>query len=107
MEHWDVRIFTGSYVVEDGKPVVELFGKTRDDESITVRYKGFLPYFHVIGPKDEVAQILGKDMEVLGLEEITLFHDGSDKTATKVTIRIVSPVLIGRFRTVTRMYLYR
>ena len=82
MENWDVRIFTGSYVVEDGKPVVELFGKTKNDESITVRYKGFLPYFHVIAPKEEVAQILGVDPEVLGLEEITLFHNGSDKNAT-------------------------
>ncbi len=96
MEHWDVRIFTGSYVVEDGGPVVELFGKTRDDESITVRYKGFLPYFHVIGQKDEVASVIGKDPEVLGLEDITLFHDGSDRTATKVTIRI--PADVPRYR---------
>ncbi len=92
MEEWDVRIFTGSYVVEEGKPVVELFGKTKNDESITVRYKGFLPYFHVIAPKEEVAQILGADPEILGLEEITLFHDGSDKKAIKVIIRIPADV---------------
>ena len=96
MENWDVKIFTGSYSVEDGKPVVELFGKTKNDESISVRYKGFLPYFHVIAPKDEVAEVLGEDPEVLNLEDITLFHDGSDRTATKVTIRI--PADVPRYR---------
>jgi DNA polymerase I len=96
MENWDVRIFTGSYVVEDGRPVVELFGKTKEDRSITVRYKGFLPYFHVMGPKDEVKKILGEDPEILGVEDITLFHDGSDKAATKVTIRI--PADVPRYR---------
>jgi DNA polymerase I len=96
MENWDVKIFTGSYSVEDGKPVVELFGKTKNDESISVRYKGFLPYFHVIASKDEVAQVLGEDPEILSLEDITLFHDGSDKTATKVTIRI--PADVPRYR---------
>lgn len=92
MEKWDVKIFTGSYVVEDERPVIELFGKTKNDESITVRFKGFLPYFHVIAPKDEVAFVLGDDPEILKLEDITLFHEGSDKTATKVTIRIPADV---------------
>jgi DNA polymerase I len=96
MEYWDVRILTGSYVVEEGAPVVELFGKTRDEKSITIRYKGFEPYFHVIEPKDVVKGILGEDPEVLGLDEITLFHDGSDKTATKVTIRV--PADVPRYR---------
>jgi DNA polymerase I len=96
MENWDVKIFTGSYVVEEDRPVVELFGKTKNDESITVRYKGFLPYFHVVAPKDKVAQVLGEDPEILSLEDITLFHDGADKTATKVTIRI--PANVPRYR---------
>ena len=47
MTTWDVRLFTGDYVVESGAPVIELFGKTRDNKSITVRYKGFKPYYHV------------------------------------------------------------
>ena len=96
MEQWDVRIFTGSYVIEGGRPVVELFGKTKEDKSIAMRYKGFLPYFHVIAPKDEVKQVLGENPEILGLEDITLFHNGSDKTATKITIRI--PADVPRYR---------
>ncbi len=96
MEGWDVRLLTGSYNIEDGKPVLELFGKTKDDESITVRYKGFLPYFHVIASKDKILQVLGEDPEILDLEEITLFHNGSDKNAIKVTIRI--PADVPRYR---------
>ncbi len=75
MGYWDVRVFTGSYIVEDGRPVVELFGKTKDDKSITMRYKGFLPYFHVVASKDEVIQVLGENPEILSLENITLFHN--------------------------------
>lgn len=96
MEHWDVRILTGSYSVEDGEPVVELFGRTGDNESIAIRYKGFKPYFHVIAAKDEVASMLGDDPEILNMEEMKLFHEGKDRTVTKVTIRI--PAAVPKYR---------
>ncbi|UCE72845.1 MAG: DNA polymerase II [Methanomassiliicoccales archaeon] len=96
MDNWDVRILTGSYIVEDGKPVVELFGKTRDDRSITVRYKGFLPYFHVIATQDEVASFLGEDPDILDMKNISLLHNGKEKEATKVTVRI--PATVPRYR---------
>lgn len=88
MDTWDIRIFTGDYVVEDGAPVIELFGKTREHRSIAVRYKGFKPYFYVIAPSDEVADKLHGDPEVLDFGTIKLLHQGHERTATKVTIRI-------------------
>lgn len=96
MENWDVRILTGSYVVEDGAPVVELFGKTRDDKSITVRYKGFEPYFHVIAKKEEVAALLKDDSEIVNMEEKKLYHQGKNRTITNVTIRI--PANVPKYR---------
>lgn len=96
MENWDVRIFTGSYTVEEGAPVVELFGRTREDESIVVRYKGFKPYFHVLAKKDKVAEILADDPDVLDMETIKLFYEGKDWTATKVTVRI--PATVPKYR---------
>jgi DNA polymerase I len=96
MDHWDVRIFTGDYIVESGEPVIELFGKTRENKSITVRYKGFKPYFHVIAPSDEVANRLTGDPEVLDIAGIKLLYHGNERTATKVTIRI--PRDVPRYR---------
>jgi DNA polymerase I len=96
MEYWDVRILTGSYSVEDNAPVIELFGKTRDNKSITVRYKGFLPYFHVLGQKDEVTIDLGEDPDIRKIEEISLFHNGRKNIATKVTVSI--PATVPKYR---------
>jgi DNA polymerase I len=96
MENWDVRIFTGSYSVENGEPVVELFGRTRDNKSISIRYKGFKPYFHVLTLKNEVLDMLGDDPDVLDTEDIKLFHEGEERTATKVTVRI--PATVPKYR---------
>ncbi|UCF08401.1 MAG: DNA polymerase II, partial [Thermoplasmata archaeon] len=92
MEQWDVRILTGDYVVEDGEPVVELFGRTREGRSIVIRFRGFKPYFHVVAPPHEVAAVLGEDPEVLGIDEIKLLYQGAKRTVTKVTIRIPKDV---------------
>jgi DNA polymerase I len=96
MKNWDVRLFTGSYSVENGQPVVELFGRTRENESIAIRYNGFKPYFHVLANPQKVAAILGDDPDVLGMDEIKLFFEGKDRTATKVTVRI--PATVPRYR---------
>jgi DNA polymerase I len=96
MEHWDVRLLTGSYSIENDEPVVELFGRTRKNESIAIRYKGFKPYFHVLATKETVASILDDDPDVLGMEEIKLFSEGKDRTATKVIVRI--PATVPRYR---------
>jgi DNA polymerase I len=97
MEHWDVRLFTGSYSVEDNQPVVELFGKTRDNKSIVIRYKGFKPYFHVIAAKDELMEMLGEDPDVLEMEDIKLFYQGKSRAATRITVRI--PATVPKYRT--------
>ena len=43
MGTWDVRLISASYVMEGDEPVVELYGKTRGKESITILVHGFRP----------------------------------------------------------------
>ena len=42
MNSWEMRILGGSYSNEEGNIVIELYGKTRANESAVVRYSGFL-----------------------------------------------------------------
>ncbi|UCG69138.1 MAG: DNA polymerase II [Thermoplasmata archaeon] len=96
MDSWDVRLLTGSYVVENGEPVVELFGKTKDDISIAIRFKGFAPYFHALASKEDMLSIFGEDPDVRKMEEIKLFFNGEDRDGTKVTVRI--PATVPKYR---------
>lgn len=43
----DIQILDCDHVMVDGKPVVRLFGKTIDGETICVFMKGPLPYFYL------------------------------------------------------------
>ncbi|HRU11736.1 MAG TPA: hypothetical protein P5189_04175, partial [Methanomassiliicoccales archaeon] len=74
MGEWDVRLLTASYSRgENDNIVVELFGKTRDGRSITLRRTGFRPYFHVAAPPEEVLPLVqGKD-DLLAVEPVDLF----------------------------------
>ena len=68
---WDVRLLTVSYRrVEDDQIAIEMYGKTRDGESITVRYVGFKPYFHVLEPTSDIVELLKKDPNVLEVRSI-------------------------------------
>jgi DNA polymerase I len=88
MAHWEVRLLTASYKRgEDGLPVIEMFGKTREGQSLAMRYSGFLPYFHVIEPTEDVVNGLRHDSGVLRVDPIELWHRGEVKKAAQVTIR--------------------
>ena len=50
--HWDVRLLTASYSAAGDGVIVELYGKTRENRSITIRYHGFKPYFYLVEPSD-------------------------------------------------------
>ena len=87
METWDVRILCSSYSSKDDEPVVELFGKTRDRESITLLAKGFRPYFFIIDPADSLASQLAKDKDVVEVRDDELMVRGRMHPVLKVTIR--------------------
>ncbi len=86
MPSWDVRLLTGSY--DRDTVTLELFGKTRKGQSITMLYKGFRPYFHLLAEKRAVDALLEGDPDVFTTQEQTLFHEGEDRTFTRVTVRL-------------------
>ncbi len=94
---WDVRLLTASYrKVENEQLAIEMFGKTMDGESITIRYVGFEPYFFIIEPTKQIVEELGKDKDVRRVEETELFHKGSMNKALKIVV--MYPWLVPDFR---------
>ena len=74
METWDVRIISASSVQDGEEPVVELFGKTRNRESITILAYGFKPYLFAVDPKPELEEMLRDDPEVLSFDHDRLLY---------------------------------
>lgn len=96
MRH-DLRLLSASYTTTEAEDVVvELFGKTRDKKSITVLCYGFKPYFFIVEPKEDVAETLRKDSEVISVERDRLFFKSKERDVMKVTIR--SPWKVPDYR---------
>ena len=90
MEQHDFFLLYATYTNrEEGAerfPLIELFGRTRDNRSITVLYKGFFPYFLLIDPPQNALDALAKDPDVRSIDPRTLYKEGKPVTAYKVTI---------------------
>jgi len=92
-ETWEVRLLHGNYWMEKPKdePVVELYGRTRDGRSVVLRNHGFLPYIYFAEPSEAKRARLEAErnaqMEVLRLDEKTLWVGGRDRKCLKVTMR--------------------
>jgi len=92
----DVFVVSASYDRGGGDVVVEMFGRTREGRSITVLWKGFKPYFHVVKPSREAIEWLKGDPEIISIEDIKLWHKGSEMDAVKVTLK--SPWKVPQYR---------
>lgn len=49
----EFQLLDCDYIILDNAPIVRLFGKTQDDKSICVFYRGYYPYFYVLPKKGE------------------------------------------------------
>ncbi len=87
MGQWDVRLISASYRREDDHLVIEMFGKTPDGRSITVRYAGFEPYFHVVEPTEKAIKTLKEDSRVKRVEPVRLFHHGKEHDCIEVVVQ--------------------
>ena len=96
LKSWDVRLLSCSYSEEGKDVVIELYGKTRENKSITVRYNKFKPYFHMVAPPAWIRQSLQNNPEILKVEDISLYVDGTMKNALKVTTTI--PANVKKYR---------
>jgi DNA polymerase, archaea type len=93
----EVRLLGATYRREEGNDlVIELFGKTREGKSITIRHRGFEPYFHVLELTSQVKAELEKDPNVRRVEDIRLLYQGKERPATRVVVTF--PWLVPDFR---------
>ena len=87
IESWETRLITATYKREaNERLVIEMFGKTKEGLSITLRYEGFLPYFHLVEPTDQVLAGLERDPDVIKVERIELFYRGEVRKAAQITV---------------------
>ncbi|MEM2943558.1 MAG: DNA polymerase domain-containing protein [Methanomassiliicoccales archaeon] len=97
MESWDVRLLTASYRRNaDDTITIEMYGKTKEGESIAIRYSGFLPYFHVLSSKESVVEILKDDQNIVYIQEIELFHKSATHKAAKIVLKF--PWIVPEYR---------
>ncbi len=96
MGTWDVRIISASSSQDGDEPVIELFGKTRDRQSITILAYGFKPYLFAVDPKPDLDQQMKDDPEVISAEHDSLLYKSEMHDVLKVTIK--SPWKISEFK---------
>ncbi|MBQ7702683.1 MAG: DNA polymerase II [Candidatus Methanomethylophilaceae archaeon] len=96
MGEWDVRLLSASYRQDGDDVAIELFGKTREQKSITILYYGFHTYFHILNPRKDLAESLRKDDNIISVEEDRLLYKGDMNDVLKVTIKY--PWLMNDFR---------
>src|SRR5438128_12341367 len=68
-------------------PVIQIFGRTREGQSITIEYSGFQPYFFVVEPPQSLRGAFGRDSQVVKLEDMTLQVEGSPTPRPRVVLR--------------------
>ncbi len=96
METLDLFLLGGSYRSLGADVVVELYGKTRDGESVVARYYGFRPYFDLVDPPAEARDRLKADPQVVALEDRPLWVEGVERPALRVTLH--APWLVPDYR---------
>lgn len=97
---FDVRLLDSTYSVGQaegaGEVTVKLFGKTRENKSITILCPDFKPYFYVFEPSTGLRKALESSGDVLKVEDVRLEYKGALESFAKVTVR--APWLVPRLR---------
>jgi len=73
------QILDCDYVLVDGKPVVRIFGKTKEGKTVCAFYKNFLPYFYVRpeeGGVKDIVEYIKKNFvnNVVNIEEVERYN---------------------------------
>ena len=92
----DIKILDVSYYnhsqkkngAEEKFPVIEIFGRSRDGESVTLLHPRFYPHFHLLNPTDKAIKELSSDPQVKSVETTELFHEGRQQPALNVTLYV-------------------
>jgi len=96
----DVRLLTATYRMEGDELVVELYGKSRDGRSAVIRFKGFKPYFVVLGNFEETKRLIEGETELVSIQRRKYLLGSSEREGAVITIRSPwkVPELRSRFR---------
>jgi len=104
-ETFDVRLLDSTYSLvpkqnANGKDkddvIVKLFGKTRDNRSITILCPDYKPYFHIFDPSPELRKAFKSSDDVLSVEDVELEYKGAMEKFAKVSVK--APWLVPKFR---------
>ena len=85
MGTWDVRLVSSSFAQKDESGIIELFGRCRTGESITILSKGFMPYFYVVDPSEGLAEKLAEEKEVHSVETGRQLYRSERQDVLKIT----------------------
>ncbi len=92
----ELFLLEGSYQSVDDGVVVELFGRTREGTAIVARYYGFRPYFEITEPTAQDREKLGKDPEIISVDDLPIWAGGRERPAVRVTLH--RPWLVPQYR---------
>jgi len=94
---YEIQVIDASYSIEGDLAVIELFGKTKEGVSVSVRYEDFHPYFCML-KKEKMLDILKQDIkdEIISVETIERLYRGEKTEFYKITIK--TPPLIKKIR---------
>jgi len=88
MASWDVRLLNGNYIPEKNKPVVYLYGRTKEGKTITIRNEGFKPYFFVCGEFEKIKSELENDPTIQLVEKAELEVEGKKRECARITVTL-------------------
>ena len=92
----EVCVIGSDYVLEDGKPVVRVWGKTKKGETVLVLDRQFRPYFYIEQKADfNVIPVLAEGLNGIAPEKIEIVEKklyGKQKNVVKLTLTSPSDV---------------
>ena len=79
-----------AYTVKNGKPIIQLYGRTVDGKQICVLDENFEPYFYIVGEVDikKLEALKQEDFRVVRVEKIKKNLNEQEKEAYKVFLNI-------------------
>jgi len=98
------QVIDADYVIPNSFPMIRLFGKTKEGQSICVLYENYLPYFYFIPtqPIEEIEKILKKEFGglVVKVEEVEKYEPiGYRENKTKmIRIYLSDPSKVPKVR---------
>ncbi len=95
-KQYEMFLVGGAYDASSGEAVIELFGRTREGDSLTARFYDFHPYFELREPSPETVTRLKADPDYRNSQEVTRWVDGKDRPCLRVEVSL--PGTVPKFR---------